>query len=67
VAGLRRNARPESPEYAEIHDFPLDMASLNRELEAWERVYNSVRPHQALGYLTPSQFLANWWTKRADP
>lgn len=64
---VERAQRTHTEEFYEIHDFPLDMASLNRELEAWERIYNSVRPHQALGYLTPSQFLANWWTKRADP
>jgi len=25
-------------------------------LKAWEEVYNGVRPHQALGYLTPKAF-----------
>ena len=29
---------------------PLLLAE-NRELRAWERVYNTVRPHQALDYL----------------
>ena len=33
------------------------MANPNRQLLAWERVYNTVRPHQALGYKTPQQFL----------
>ena len=27
-------------------------------LLAWEDIYNTIRPHQALGYLTPAQFLA---------
>ncbi|MGE5619736.1 MAG: helix-turn-helix domain-containing protein [Sphingomonadaceae bacterium] len=26
-----------------------------------QKVYNTVRPHQALGYLTPKQFLDNWY------
>ncbi|MGO9180248.1 MAG: integrase core domain-containing protein, partial [Candidatus Limnocylindrales bacterium] len=26
---------------------------------AWETVYNHVRPHQALGYLTPAEYLAS--------
>lgn len=26
----------------------------------WEHVYNCIRPHQALGYPTPAEFLANW-------
>ena len=33
------------------------MKKLNRELRHWEKIYNTVRPHQALGYLTPQQFL----------
>jgi transposase InsO family protein len=33
------------------------MKKLNRELRQWEKIYNAVRPHQALGYLTPLQFL----------
>jgi transposase InsO family protein len=33
------------------------MKKLNRELRLWEKIYNTVRPHQALGYLTPQQFL----------
>jgi len=29
-------------------------------LEKWEYVYNFVRPHQAIGYLTPMEFYALW-------
>ena len=32
--------------------FPLEIAALNRGLLAWERTYNTVRPHLALGSLT---------------
>ena len=35
----------------------FDIAELGKELLEWERIYNTVRPHQALGYLTPSVFL----------
>ena len=35
------------------NDFSLEVAPLNQELLAWERIYNTVRPHQALGYLPP--------------
>jgi len=33
----------------EVTPCSLPIADLNRELEAWERIYNTVRPHQALG------------------
>ncbi len=36
------------------------VSELGAELREWERVYNTVRPHQALGYLTPKQFLDQW-------
>jgi putative transposase len=39
---------------------------LNQELLAWETIYNTVRPHQALHYLTPHQFLLQWHSHRKD-
>jgi putative transposase len=54
---VERAHRTHTEEFYEVTDFPLEMAPLNQELQAWERVYNTVRPHQALGYLTPQQFL----------
>jgi transposase InsO family protein len=30
----------------------------NRVL-SWETVYNTIRPHQSLGYLTPAEYLAS--------
>ena len=44
----------------EITDFPLEVAALNQELLAWEHTYNTIRPHQALAYLTPHQFVIRW-------
>lgn len=43
-----------------LNDFSLEVAPLNRELLAWESIYNTVRPHQALGYLTPWSFRQGW-------
>ena len=33
---------------------------LKDELLEWEGVYNTIRPHQALGYVTPLKFLEQW-------
>ena len=33
---------------------------LKDELLEWEGVYNTVRPHQALSYVTPLKFLEQW-------
>jgi putative transposase len=37
-----------------------DLERRRRGLLRWERTYNTIRPHQALGYLTPAEFLARW-------
>jgi putative transposase len=55
---VERAHRTHAEEFYEITPCPLAIAELNRELETWERTYNPVRPHQALGYLTPQEFLA---------
>ena len=48
-------------------DFPLEIAPLNQQLRLWELTYNTVRPHQALGYLTPQQFLRQQQSQRKEP
>jgi putative transposase len=63
---VERAQRTHTEEFYEVTDFPTDVASLNRELLAWERIYNTVRPHQALGYLTPHQFVTQWQRQRQE-
>jgi transposase InsO family protein len=45
-------------EFWELYDGELELPPLQAALRAWETHYNRVRPHQALGYLTPAEFLA---------
>jgi putative transposase len=55
---VERANRTHTEEFYEVIPCSLPITLLNQELLAWERTYNTVRPHQALGYLTPQQFLA---------
>jgi putative transposase len=64
---VERANRTHTEEFYEITPFSLPLAQLNRELLAWERTYNTVRPHQALGYLTPLEFLAQSSLPRKEP
>jgi len=64
---VERANRPHTEEFYEVTPCLLPSAQLNRELQAWERTYNTVRPHQALGYLTPQEFLAQSSSSRKDP
>lgn len=54
---VERSNRTHTEEFYEVTDADFELTSLNRALLDWERVYNTIRPHQALGYLTPHQFL----------
>jgi len=54
---VERANRTHSEEFYQVTSYSLELKKLNRELRHWERTYNTVRPHQALGYLTPAQFL----------
>lgn len=64
---VERANRTHTEEFYEVEDFPLEIAALNRSLLKWEHVYNTVRPHQALGYLTPQQFLLKFAQKKGAP
>ena len=63
---VERAQRTHTEEFYELTACSLQIPTLNRELRAWEHVYNTVRPHQALGYLTPHEFLAQWRSQRKE-
>ena len=58
--------RTHTEEYYQATNCSLEMAALNRELREWEKTYNTVCPHQSLGYLTPAQYLKQWNAHRKD-
>jgi len=63
---VERANRTHTEEFYELTPCSLSISELNCELQAWERTYNTVRPHQALGYLTPQEFLAQTPSPRKE-
>ncbi len=61
---VERSQRTHTEEFYECTAPPPQLAALRPALREWERVYNTVRPHQALGYHTPQQF---WEAYQRDP
>jgi transposase InsO family protein len=61
---VERAQRTHTEEFYEVTEFSLKLTALNRELQEWETVYNTIRPHQALGYLTPAEFLRKWRSEK---
>ncbi|GAC1664728.1 MAG: integrase core domain-containing protein [Candidatus Limnocylindrales bacterium] len=56
---VERANRTHTEEFYEVTTAEPDLSSLQAELRVWEIVYNTIRPHQALGYLTPAEYLAS--------
>ncbi len=63
---VERANRTHTEEFYQVTACSLEMNKLNRELRHWEKIYNTVRPHQALGYLTPLQFLRQLSSQRKE-
>src|SRR5579859_5799989 len=54
---VERAHRTHHEEFYQVIPEHWDLASLSPQLRRWEHIYNTVRPHQALGYQTPLEFL----------
>jgi len=63
---VERAQRTHTEEFYEVTEANFEIQELNRALLEWEKVYNTVRPHQALGYLTPLEFLEQYQQKRRE-
>lgn len=57
---VERAFRTDEEEFYQVEEMPADLGGLEIALLAWNRVYETVRPHQALGYLTPEEFYQRW-------
>jgi transposase InsO family protein len=57
---IERSFKTDEEEFYQVEDLPADLRGLHAKLQAWNHVYETVRPHQALGYLTPDAFYQQW-------
>ena len=55
-----RSNRTHREEFYEVEEIEITLEGHNRQLEEWNRVYNYIRPHQSLKYLTPNEFYQKW-------
>jgi putative transposase len=56
---VERANRTHAEEFYEVTTAEPELEAFQVELRAWETVYNTIRSHQALGYLTPAEYLAS--------
>lgn len=57
---VERANRTHREEFYEVEEVDLSLEEHNRQLERWEYVYNYIRPHQSLDYLTPNEYYQLW-------
>ena len=57
---VERSNRTHAEEHHAFAYGEPDIERRRRALLRWERTYNTIRPHQALGYLTPAEYLEGW-------
>jgi len=57
---VERSNRTHREEFYEVYDVDLELEEHNRQLAEWEYVYNYIRPHESLDYLTPNQYYRQW-------
>jgi len=64
--GVERAQRTHGEEFYACTEAEPTVAALAADLRAWEDVYNTVRPHQALGYRTPWEAVQAWQAEASD-
>lgn len=62
---VERGNRTHREEFYEVWDLPWNVTELRPYLLDWERIYNTVRPHKSLNYLTPHEHITQWRSGRA--
>jgi putative transposase len=60
---VERANRTHTEEFYEVTDSDFELADLRAKLLEWEKVCNTYRPNQALGYLTPWEHLQQFQLK----
>lgn len=64
---VERANRTYREEFYEVEDISEDLEEHNRQLEENDRVYNTIRPHQSLAYLTPAEYYQAWLKAHPRP
>jgi putative transposase len=64
---VERSNRTYREEFYEVEDISEDLEEHNKQLEENDRIYNYVRPHQSLAYLTPAEYYQGWLKTHPQP
>jgi putative transposase len=54
----------DDKEFYKQGNIGCSLKAMQERLDKWEYTWNCIRPHQALNYLTPEEYLNKWQTSR---
>ena len=63
---MERVQRTHTEEFYEVTDASFEFGEFNQTLMKWEKLYNTMQSDQALGYLTPLEFLNKYQHKERE-
>lgn len=61
---VERSHRTDKDEFYQRGNLRQSLSAMRAGLKSWEKVYNDIRPHEALKYLTPREYFEKWQTGR---
>ena len=51
-------------EFYQQGNIRIDREAMQQKLKEWQKIWNEIRPHEALNYLTPKAYFLKWQTSR---
>ncbi|MDO8886764.1 IS481 family transposase [Candidatus Oleimmundimicrobium sp.] len=64
---VERSIQTDIKEFYELQNFMPTIEEQNKALNDWNNTYNTLRPHQSLGYLTPKEYYEKHKDGRLKP
>lgn len=61
---VERSHGTDEKEFYQRGNLCQSLTTMRKRIKVWEKVYNEVRPHEALNMLTPKEYLQKWQTGR---
>jgi putative transposase len=64
---VERAQRTHTEEHWELSTCDTEVEPMRADLRDWEHTYNTIRPHQALDYKTPLEYVTLWKQQQNQP
>lgn len=63
IGCVKRAQRTYTEEFYQVYADDWGLPTLNTVPQEWERIYNCVRPHASLDYITPREYIQSHYPR----